>query len=147
MRLVDVYPYRIVEGQVQFLLLRRAAGVIYAGQWRMVGGKAVEGETHSAAALREFAEETGLAARSFWVVPTVNAFFDPAADQIRFIPAFAVECADGEPTLNQEHDAFGWFDLSETLPRLAWYEQRRIVGVVHDLLSTGTLLPEWFISV
>ncbi len=147
MRLIDVYPYRIAEGQIRFLLLRRAVGTVYAGQWRMVGGKALAGETHTAAALREFAEETGLGAASAWVVPTVNAFFDPAVDQIRHVPAFAVECMDGDVVLNHEHDDFGWFDLPETLQRLAWYEQRRIVGVVHDILSAGSPLPEWSVPV
>ncbi|MFB6274223.1 MAG: NUDIX domain-containing protein, partial [Salinibacter sp.] len=38
-RVVDVYPYREQSVNPEFLLLRRASGTEYAGQWRMVGGK------------------------------------------------------------------------------------------------------------
>lgn len=44
------------------LLTRRAAGLrAHAGQWALPGGRVDEGETAEQAALRELAEETGLA--------------------------------------------------------------------------------------
>lgn len=146
MRLVDVYPYCEIQGQIHFLLLHRAPGTIYAGQWRMVGGKATDGETHVGAAIREFSEETALPALNVWIVPTVNSFYDPALDQVCQIPAFAIQTAHTPPQLNHEHDDFGWFTLGETMKRLGWYEQQRIVDIVHHVLTSDAILPEWVVS-
>src|SRR5690554_1905142 len=73
-RVVDVYPYRLRPGaEAEWLLLRRAPGVVYAGQWRMVGGKIALGETAWQAALRELAEEIGQQPVRAWAIPSVNA--------------------------------------------------------------------------
>jgi len=69
-RVVDVYPYRLVdESKPEFLLLRRSCGRIYAGEWRVIGGKIEAGESSWKAALRELSEETGLAPVRFWSIP------------------------------------------------------------------------------
>jgi dihydroneopterin triphosphate diphosphatase len=146
-RLVDVYPYRMVDSEPQFLLLRRSADVVYAGQWRMVGGKVKDGETSVDAALREFIEETSQRPVNGWVVPSVNAFYDPKADQIRYIPAFAFECESDSVKLNHEHDAYGWFAITEAVQQLSWYEQKRILRLVHDILTTNSVLTEWQLTV
>ena len=76
-RVVDVYPYRLDENHLpEFLLVRRAAGLVYAGQWRMIGGKVDAGETAWQAALRELREETGLTPTRFWSLPSVNHFYE-----------------------------------------------------------------------
>jgi len=146
-RLVDVYPYMLVHGEPRYLLLRRSDNVIYAGQWRMIGGKVKAGETSIQAAIREFAEETSHLPLSAWVVPTVNAFYDPQADQIRYIPAFAFECQSDRLQLNHEHDAYEWFNITEASQRLSWYEQKRILCLVHDILTTNSVLTEWQLTV
>lgn len=146
-RLIDVYPYRIEAGIPLFLLLRRAPGVIYSGQWRMVGGKVHEAETSHEAAVREFREETSLGAVKAWVIPTVNAFYDPKADQIRYIPTFAVECEPGKVRLNHEHDDFGWFKAENAAELLVWHEQKRILGIVHDIITSNSVLTEWLLPV
>lgn len=147
LRLVDVYPYRVVGGDLQFLLLHRSPKVMYAGQWRMVGGKAQDHETSVEAAFREFREETALIPVNAWVVPNVNVFYDPKADQIRYIPVFAFECGTGEIRLNHEHDDFGWFTYDEASKLIAWHEQKRILGIVHDIITTNSVLTEWHVSV
>ena len=112
-RVVDVYPYRLREGRAEWLLLRRAPGVVYAGAWRMVGGKIEPGETAHAAALREVREETGQAPVRLWAVPSVNAFYEWAHDRVNLIPAFAAELS-GDPVLNHEHDARAWLTAAAT---------------------------------
>ncbi len=56
---VDVYPYR--RGGAEWLVVRRAPGRSDAGRWRMIGGKIEGGEAAWQAALRELAEEIGVA--------------------------------------------------------------------------------------
>ena len=146
-RLVDVYPYRIEDGLPQFLLLHRAPAVIYAGQWRMVGGKVHEHETSYEAAVREFREETSLGVAKAWVIPSVNTFYDPKADQIRYIPTFAIECEPGPVGLNHEHDDFGWFTVENATEMLGWHEQKRILGIVHDIITSNSVLTEWLLPV
>lgn len=146
-RLVDVFPYRMVGGDPRFLLLHRSPDVIYAGQWRMVGGKVHHNETSIEAAFREFREETAIKPVKAWVVPTVNAFYDPKADQIRYIPVFAFECETDHIKLNHEHDDFGWFSFDQASKLLAWHEQKRILGVVHDIITTNSVLTEWLLPV
>ncbi|MGF1670420.1 MAG: NUDIX domain-containing protein, partial [Balneolaceae bacterium] len=87
-KLIDVYPYKIIDGKPQFLLLKRSRDKIYEGQWRMIGGKVEQNETYWQAALRELAEETKLKSNRFWSVPTVNHFYESSSDQIHLIPAF-----------------------------------------------------------
>ncbi len=146
-RLIDVYPYRLDGGHPKFLLLRRSADVIYAGQWRMVGGKVNPDETSVQAAFREFSEETSMVPINAWVLPTVNAFYDPKADQIRYIAAFAFECGSDQIRLNHEHDAFEWLTVEMAIQRLGWHEQRRILQIAHDIITSNSVLPEWQLSV
>ena len=54
-----VYCRIVRDGAV--LYLRRAPGVFRAGQWELPGGTVEPGEPHETAAVREVAEETGLA--------------------------------------------------------------------------------------
>ena len=140
-RVVDLYPYRRTSDGLEFLLLRRAEGGVYAGQWRMVGGKIRRGEAAWQAALRELDEETGRRPVEAWTVPSVNAFYEWQADRLNLIPAFAAEL-EGDPALDREHDAFAWLPPEEAAARLAWPEQRRLLRLVARLLSGGAIPPE-----
>ncbi len=139
--LIDVYPYRRVGGRTEFLLLRRAPGRVYAGQWRMVGGKVEADETAWQAALRELHEETGQRPRAAWVVPSVNAFYEWQHDRLCLIPAFAAELS-ADPVLDDEHDAWAWLDAAAAAARLVWPEQQRLLRLVDALLRQG-LSPDW----
>lgn len=134
-RVVDVYPYRLSPSPV-FLLLRRAAGRMYAGQWRMVGGKIAPGEAAWQAARRELAEETGQAPVLLWALPSANVFYEWQADRVNVVPAFAAEVA-ADPVLDAEHDAFAWVPTEEAARRLAWPEQQRLVRLAAALLGAG----------
>lgn len=144
-RVVDVYPYRLRSEGAEFLLLRRADDAIYAGTWRMVGGKIEPGEKAWAAALRELKEETQRVPVRFWTVPSVNTFYEWDADRVNLVPAFAAEI-DADPVLDREHDAFGWYPASEAVARLAWPEQRRLLRLIDELVP-GDLPASWVIEV
>ncbi len=75
-RLVDLYAYRTDGEDVKILILKRSPDVIYAGHWRMIGGKAGPGEKAYEAARRELSEETGWKSQTFWTLPSVNQFYD-----------------------------------------------------------------------
>lgn len=145
-RVVDVYVYRHRPSQPpKFLLLRRAPSLIYAGQWRMVGGKIQGSEAAWQTALREVHEETSQHPQRLWTIPSVNAFYEWQKDRINLIPAFAAELA-ADPALNHEHDAFAWFTRDEALRHLAWPEQQRLLNLVDDLIRANAILPEWGIA-
>jgi dihydroneopterin triphosphate diphosphatase len=135
-RVVDVYSYRAFEAQTRWLLLRRAHGAVYAGSWRMVGGKIEAGETAWQAALREVREETGLAAARAWALPSVNVFYEWEADRVSLTPAFAAQL-DADPMLDREHDAFAWLTVEEAADRLVWPEQRRLLRLADEMLRAG----------
>ncbi len=135
-RVVDVYPYRESAVNPEFLLLRRAPGTEYAGQWRMVGGKIESGETAWETAHREVTEETGHAPDRLWTLPSVNAFYEWQDDRINLIPAFAAALP-GDPVLDDEHDAFAWLPAEEAAGRLAWPEQQRLLRLADQTLRAG----------
>jgi len=133
-RLVDVYPYRILDGgAVEHLLLHRAQGAVYSGEWRMVGGKVEDSESAWQAGLRELSEETGLKPVRFWALPSVNSFYEWQSDAVHHIPAFAAE-VDRNPVLDHEHDDFAWLSLEDALIRMAWPEQCRLLRLLDSYL-------------
>jgi len=146
-RLVDVYPYQQDGEDLQLLVLKRATDVIYAGQWRMVGGKAEEGETHYEAAMRELNEETGLEPTLFWTIPSINEFYDPNEDEVQRIPAFAAKVEKGQDiTLNHEHERYKWISPDALRDYIRWPEQRRLMQLLTSITTNNEILEEWIIN-
>lgn len=135
-RVVDVYPYRQQGEGPEFLLMKRASSAIYAGQWRMIGGKIESGETAWETALREVKEETGQIPVRLWSVPSMNHFYEWKHDRINLIPAFAAEL-DADPVLNHEHTDVAWTSVDAAADRLQWPEQQRLLRMTHRLLLHG----------
>lgn len=146
-RLVDVYPYRKGEAQVEFLVLKRSPQVIYGGQWRMIGGKVRKDEKTYVAALRELDEETALQPKLFWTLPSINQFYDPGVDAIRQIPAFAAEVEENASiTLNYEHVDYKWIHKEQIASHIQWPEQQRLMCQLHTIVTQNQLLDEWIIE-
>ena len=145
-KLIDVYVYRLSSGNPEFLLLLRSEKKIYANQWRMVGGKVKKGEDYWMAALREMKEELGLNPDSFWVIPSVNTFYEAKSDQIHQIPAFAAELTNQEIKLDDEHTEYRWVKVDEIEQMIAWPEQKRLILLTDQLLRNQQILPEWRIE-
>ncbi len=147
-RLIDVYVYRLKKGKPEFLLLLRSSKKIYAHQWRMIGGKVEQGEKYWEAALRELKEETALIPEKFWVIPSLNSFYEASSDQIHQIPAFAVEIdIKALPELNEEHTDYTWISIEELDSYLNWPEQKRLIRLTNNLVVNDQILPEWLISI
>ena len=135
-RVVDVYPYRYESVNPEFLILHRAPGTAYDGQWRMVGGKIEAGEAAWETGLREVEEETGHTPTQFWTLPSVNTFYEWREDRVNLAPAFAAALP-GDPTLDDEHDAFAWLPAREAAGRLDWPEQKRLLRLADRVLRDG----------
>ena len=141
--LVDVYPYRLNQ-EPEFLVLKRAAGKRYAGQWRMVGGKVEGCEAAWQSGLRELREETGLFPRSFWCVPSINHFYEPSTDTLHNIPVFAAKVAlDNAIELNDEHTDWEWIKNDDVKSFILWPEQQRLIGIINRILTTQKIVDEW----
>lgn len=144
-RVVDVYVYRDRPSAApDFLLLRRAEGRAYARQWRMVGGKIEPGEAAWQAALREVREEVGRAPVRCWALPSVNTFYEWQEDRVNVVPAFAVQI-EGDPVLDDEHDAWEWLPAPAAAARLRWPEQERLLRLAAALLEQE-VLPQWEVA-
>lgn len=149
-KLIDVYPYRIVKNEIEFLIFRRSSNKIYAGQWRMIGGKVKPDESSWQAGLRELKEETGINPDLFWAVPSVNQFYEHKTDTVHSIPAFAARMASGtDIVLNEEHTEFKWISAVNVDHFIKWPEQRRLIRLIEKLLikKENEILPEWIIEI
>jgi len=100
--------FRPMDGKV--LMTRRSASESSPGYWDFSGGSVEEGETELEAAIREGREELGglpalkIDTEPVWWAP--NPFFAFAL----FLAHMDVSGDAWEPTLNEEHDLYGWFD-------------------------------------
>lgn len=103
----------IMRSDGRMLLTRRGPFESSPGYWDAPGGGVELGETHLEAAVREGREELGglprleIATEPVWWAPGPSFAF------ALFPAKVDASWEDWEPTLNQEHDAYGWFSLSE----------------------------------
>jgi len=146
-RVIDVYPYRRKGDDIEFLLFHRAPGTYCSEQWRMVGGKVKDGETAWQAGLRELKEETGCQPMQYWSVPSLNHFYEAKHDFIMLIPVFAAELTNSDRIiLNEEHDSFRWLQKHDAEKVIIWPEQRRLIGLIDQILRSGDVIDEWIIN-
>ena len=123
-------------GGFEFLVLRRSGGKIYAGTWRMVGGKLKDGESAWKACLREIGEETRLPVKRLLTVPYVNRFYEWKHDRINDIPVFvAVTAPDATPVLDAEHTDHLWCDEADAVAKLPWPGQQEGLMMARRLLT------------
>jgi dATP pyrophosphohydrolase len=140
-RVFDCHVARPAQGGYEYLLLQRASQKIYAGTWRMVGGKLRAGETAWQACLRELGEETQLPVERLLAVPYVNRFYEWQQDRINDIPVFvALTSRAAEPVLDAEHRAAAWLPFGEALTRLPWPGQREGLRAADALLKDDLAL-------
>ena len=131
--LIEAHIFRIKNGELEFLLLKRSPEQYYPNLWQMVSGKIKENETAYQSALREIKEETGLTPEKLWVAPTVNSFYSPDKDYISILPVFAARLSDNSTIkLSKEHTEYKWVDTEEVKQLLAWDGQRKSVDVIVD---------------
>ena len=142
--LVDVYPYRFIDSAPEFLILKRAKGKEYSGQWRMVGGKIEGCETAWQCGLRELREETGIFPETYWAVPSLNQFYEPEKDIIHHIPVFAAGLGSNHSVkLDDEHNDYMWIKRNTVSKFIHWPEQQRLITLINTILVDNHILDEW----
>lgn len=93
------------SGEAAFLLTRRAKGLRgHSGQWALPGGRCDSGETTAQAALREIAEEVGLALDADAVLGTLDDY--PTRSGYLITPVVVWAGLNPEVQLNHEEVAF-----------------------------------------
>jgi 8-oxo-dGTP diphosphatase len=97
----------ILETPEGVLLLRRAPGASFAGQWELPGGKLDGGECPRTALCRELSEETGIHLAADALLPVGRL---EHSDERRVISTdvFRARVASRAPLLSDEHDAHGY---------------------------------------
>ncbi len=136
--IVDVYIFRHVRNQVQFLLLRRRPDVVLGDTWQSIHGKIEPGERAVEAAMREVEERTAFVPTKLYSADYINQFYDHASDTIVLAPAFAALVDPGAKVrVSPEHSDYAWCDLEETVARLPWSGQRWAVRHIYDVIGMG----------
>jgi ADP-ribose pyrophosphatase YjhB (NUDIX family) len=105
----------LVERGGRILMVRRGKEPD-RGKWGFPGGLIELGETVVAAALRELAEETGLAAEAMGVMDVFDVITPDGDDRVRYhyvISVVRCRAGAGEPVAADDAEAAGWFTLEE----------------------------------
>lgn len=133
--------------RLEILLIRRGPDRIFPGLWQCVTGGIEPGERVPMAALREVAEETGLAGdaiEAFFDLDQVAPFYDEGADGVVVSAIFAVRARpDAVARPSHEHDGLQWVAADEA-PRLAIWPSyvESIRRIRETLLDSRT--ARWF---
>lgn len=134
--MIEVHIFRVVDGKMEFLLLKRAEKEIYSGVWQMVTGSVNQSEKAAETVLREIKEETDLIPEKLWVVPYVNSFYSRRRNHICMVPVFAAQVGyHSEVKISDEHSDFKWLQKDDAIKVLAWQGQRISVNTIYDYFT------------
>ena len=106
-------------------------------QWSLPKGHVENGETAEVAAIREVAEETGITGRVLGRLGTIDFWFVADGRRIhKTVHHFLMLAESGELSdADIEVAQVAWVPLAELAERLAYADERRLVGRVPALLA------------
>lgn len=138
-QIAEVYIFKNSGSEIKYLLLKRAESEIYPGIWSVAGGRINENEKAYETALREMEEETGLTAKHFYRVDTVDSFYDIQNDEINLTPVFLAEANEGEVMLSEEHSEYKWMTFDEAHENIFWIDWKKNIKLINDILINVSL--------
>ncbi|MDO4259920.1 MAG: NUDIX hydrolase [Actinomycetaceae bacterium] len=108
-------------------------------EWCLPKGHLERGETPEQAALREVAEETGITGCIVRHLASIDYWFSGTDRRVhKVVHHYLMAYIDGQISVegdpDQEAEDAAWFPLKEVARRLAYPNERRIVGIALDLL-------------
>ena len=107
----------------EVLLIRRGKPP-RMGEWSIPGGRMEWGETVTAAALRELAEETGVAAELLGLIEVLDHISEHGH---AVLIDFAARWTSGEPVAGDDAIEARFFPLEEACAKVSWSETERII--------------------
>ena len=138
---VDVYVVDPHGPEWRVLALQRApTGTRCPLAWETVHGRIEPGERPEEAALREVAEETGLAVERLYNV-TCQPFYLHSFGVVQVAVVFAAFVRAGDVALGPEHGRYEWLSVDAASARFVWPREREALGHVVHLLGTGDAGP------
>jgi 8-oxo-dGTP pyrophosphatase MutT (NUDIX family) len=151
-RQVLVYLYRLHDGSLEFLVLKRTKE--WGGFWQGVSGAPEPGETDKRGAIREVHEETGFSvASSLQPIdfryellreedPDKERWEHVYGPEVRAIPeeVYVANVPDNrDPTLSPyEHDTYRWCSFKEASELLTWENNRRALKAAREFIAAST---------
>ena len=137
---VDVWPYRLLDGGAEFLLLHRSGREGHPF-WQGVSGSIQEGEAPHLTALRELREETGLDAVELYAVDSLFDLYAWKRGTVEgIVPFAALITANAEPELSDEHDEWRWASVEDAIEAVPYEPQRTALRRISaDLLERPEL--------
>jgi 8-oxo-dGTP pyrophosphatase MutT (NUDIX family) len=138
--LVACWLFRLdSHGRPEILLIRRAADRMYPGLWQCVTGKLEPGERIVDGALREVAEEVGLAdadLEELLETDQVNWFHEASLDAILGEAVFAARVRPAATVvLSHEHDEARWLAPDDAKALVTWPAYERAIDTVVWLID------------
>jgi type II secretory ATPase GspE/PulE/Tfp pilus assembly ATPase PilB-like protein/8-oxo-dGTP pyrophosphatase MutT (NUDIX family) len=138
---VDVFAVRPLRDGWRVLALQRGRETRCPTAWEPVHGHIEAGETPEQAAVRELAEETGLAPDRLYVV-RVSPFYVRRTRTLQLAVVFAAFIeGDANVVIGEEHQGHEWLSVDEALGRFAFPGERASLREIVELLSTGDAGP------
>jgi 8-oxo-dGTP diphosphatase len=133
--------------RLEILLIRRAPDRIFPGLWQCVTGGIEPGERVPHAAMREVAEETGLAGDdivAWYDLDQVAPFYDEGVDAVVVSAIFAARVQpEAVVRASHEHDEIRWVPAADAPSIAVWPSYAESVARIRVALLDRTRAP-WF---